>query len=189
MASIYHLSIPKRRFQKHSEYVVNLDKILVECVPYIDTGTTILTSLLDLLSDSHTHTKHAVVGRVHNDICLLCGCRNSTISTIHGCRPILVIIFDLVPTGFRLLVKVKFCPLWDVKQCTNMPRNGKSDWGRWSSESKTVSRVFDPEGRNSVSDSVPINRVSQSSLVLTCFANETRERSSKGGARACLPLS
>jgi len=56
MASIYHLSIPKRRFQKHSEYVVNLDKILVECVPYIDTGTTILTSLLDLLSDSHTHT-------------------------------------------------------------------------------------------------------------------------------------
>ena len=27
MASIYHLPIPKHRFQKHSEYVVNLDKV------------------------------------------------------------------------------------------------------------------------------------------------------------------
>ena len=188
MASIYHLPIPKHRFQKHSEYVVNLDKVLFECIPYMDTGTTILTSLVDLLSDSYTH-KGRRGWKSPKDIWSLCGCRNSTISTIHGCRPILVIIFDLVPTGFRPLVKVNFCPLWDVKQCTNMPRNGKSDWGRWSSESKTVSRVFDPEGRNSVSDSVPINRVSQSSLVLTCFANETRERSSKGGARACLPLS
>ena len=54
MASIYHLPIPKHRFQKHSEYVVNLDKVLFECTPYMDTGTTILTSLVDLLSDSHT---------------------------------------------------------------------------------------------------------------------------------------
>ena len=89
-----------------------------------------------------THTKGAVVGRVHNDIWSLCGCRNSTISSIHGCRPILVIIFDLVPTGIRSLVKVNFCPVWDVKQCANMPRNRKSDWGRWSSESKTVPRVL-----------------------------------------------
>ena len=141
MASIYHLPIPKHRFQKHSEYVVNLDKVLFECIPYMDTGTTILTSLVDLLSDSHTH-KGRRGWKSPKDIWSLCGCRNSTISTIHGCRPILVIIFDLVPTGIRSLVKVNFCPVWDVKQCANMPRNRKSDWGRWSSESKTVPRVL-----------------------------------------------
>jgi hypothetical protein len=54
MVSICHQPIPKHGFHQHSEYVVNLDNVLVERVPYIDTGTTTLTSLVGLLSDNRT---------------------------------------------------------------------------------------------------------------------------------------